>query len=93
MVVYTTAAVSAGAVISYLCAVFVFPGVEIERARVAADGLLAEAQTRLSAIAKVCALDVVAPTDRAQFQDLMSPAVLAHIATLTTEVATYTNEQ
>ena len=92
VVVYTTAAVSAGAVISYLCAVFVFPGVEIERARVAADGLLAEAQMRLSAIAKVCTLDVVAPTDRAQFQDLMSPAVLAHIATLTTEVATYTNE-
>ncbi len=91
-VVYTTAGVSAGVVIAYLSAVFVFPCVEIERARLAAEALLAEAQTRLCALAQVCTRDADSASVRAQLSDSMSGAVLAHIETLTTEVTTHGNE-
>ena len=87
--VYSTAGVIAGVVIAYLCAVFAFPGVETQRARIAADGLLAEAQTRLRAIAQACTLDPASPVVRAELEDSMSSAVLAHIDVLTTAVSTY----
>ncbi len=91
-IVYSTSGVVMGAVIAYLCAVFVFPGVETQRARVAADGLLIESETRLRAIAEACALDPASPRARAALEDSMSSAVLAHIDILTRAVSTYANE-
>ena len=61
------------------------------RARLAAEALLAEAQTRLCALAQVCTRDADSTSVRAQLSDSMSGAVLAHIETLTTEVTTHGN--
>ena len=81
--------VSSGVFISYMAALFVFPGAESVRMRYAIDGLLAEQSANMRIIAEATRAGPGDEQALAKLADTISPSVLAHIAVLSDSIATY----
>jgi uncharacterized membrane protein YgaE (UPF0421/DUF939 family) len=81
--------VSSGVIISYLAALFVFPGAESVRMRYAIDGLLAEQSANMRIIAQATRAGPGDEHALEKLADTISPSVLAHIAVLSDSIATY----
>jgi len=87
--IFSVLGVSSGVVLSYLAALFVFPGAESVRMRYAIDGLLAEQSANMRMIAAATRAGVGDERALEQLADTISPSVLAHIAVLSDSIATY----